>query len=328
MGADELPALAQRPGETLQAVLFDMDGLLVDTEPIWFEVECAIMARLGGDWTEADQKALIGGSLQASVGYLIERSLPDLAPGPDEVGDWLVSGMAELLAAREIEPLPGAVELIGQVRAAGLPYALVTSSERVIADAVLKALARYDVSFDAVVCGADVRRPKPDPEPYRLAASLLGADPRCCVALEDSPNGVAAALAAGCATVAVPGLAPVAARPGLLIVSSLTELDLPLLRRLAAGQGLARRGLSGVLLEEGAAGQPHAEHRQADRYADALQHDRGEVVAGERAAHRVDDVAERGALRRDAQPVRPERHRQHDAGQQHQRHHDHVQQRS
>jgi HAD superfamily hydrolase (TIGR01509 family) len=234
-------------GDGLQAVLFDMDGLLVDTEPIWFEVERSVMARLGGSWTSADQETLVGGSLRRSVDYLISRSdQPEQAPPFDVVADWLVGGMAEALGSREIEPMPGAVELISDVRAAGVPYALVTSSERIIAEAVLKALARYGVAFDVVVCGADVSQPKPDPEPYLLASRLVGADPRCCVALEDSPNGVGSALAAGCVTVAVPGLAPIAERPGLLIVNSLAQLDLATLRGLVAG---ALR----VFLDEGAA---------------------------------------------------------------------------
>jgi HAD superfamily hydrolase (TIGR01509 family) len=232
---------------SLQAVLFDMDGLLVDTEPIWFEVERSVMARLGGSWTPADQQALVGGSLRRSVDYLISRSdRPEQAPSFDVVADWLVGGMAEVLGSRDIEPMPGAVELIRDVRAAGVPYALVTSSERIIAEAVLKALDRYGVSFDVVVCGADVSQPKPDPEPYLLAARLVGADPRYCVALEDSPNGVGSALAAGCVTVAVPGLAPIAERPGLLIVNSLAQLDLATLRGLAAGS-------LRVFLDEGAA---------------------------------------------------------------------------
>ncbi len=220
----------------LQAVLFDMDGLLVDTEPIWFEVERSVMARLGGSWTSADQETLVGGSLRRSVDYLISRSdRPEQAPPFEVVAEWLVGGMAEVLGSRDIEPMPGAVELISDVRAAGVPYALVTSSERIIAEAVLKALARYGVSFDVVVCGADVSQPKPDPEPYLLAARLVGADPRSCVALEDSPNGVGSALAAGCVTVAVPGLAAIAERPGLLIVNSLAQLDLATLRGLVGG---------------------------------------------------------------------------------------------
>jgi HAD superfamily hydrolase (TIGR01509 family) len=233
---DDSAALAPSARPTLQAVLFDMDGLLVDTEPMWFEVEQAVMARLGAQWTELDQKALVGGSLRASVEYLLDRAGRPAGAGFDDVAEWLVGGMAQLLTTRDIEPLPGAVSLVSEVRAAGLRYALVTSSERVIADAVLKGLARHGIGFDVVVCGQDVTSHKPDPEPYLLAASLLGVEPRCCAALEDSPNGVAAALGAGCVTVAVPGLAPVPGRPGLTIVTSLTELDLATLRELVDGR--------------------------------------------------------------------------------------------
>jgi HAD superfamily hydrolase (TIGR01509 family) len=229
-----------RPCDTLQAVLFDMDGLLVDTEPLWFEVESSVMARLGGDWTAADQHVLVGGSLRRTVSHLIDRaSGPEGGASQDEVADWLVGGMTELLGSRDVVPLPGAIELLAEVRAAGLPYALVTSSERVIVDAVLRALERYGVTFEVIVAGADVDNPKPHPEPYQRAAALVGADPRCCAALEDSPNGVASAEAAGCLTVAVPGLARVAEEPGRLIVGSLTDVNLDLLRTLLAGNGTA-----------------------------------------------------------------------------------------
>jgi len=219
-------------GGQLQAVLFDMDGLLVDTEPLWFEVEHEIMARLGGLWTPQDQQALVGGSLHRSVGYLLSRATRPASH--DEVAGWLVDGMADLLAEREAVLMPGAIELLTEVRAAGVPQVLVTSSEQVIMDAVLASLAKHDIAFTATVCGADVSEPKPLPEPYLLAASLIGADPAACVALEDSTNGVVSALAAGCVTIAVPGVAPVAPRPGLTIVGSLAEVDLALLRDLVA----------------------------------------------------------------------------------------------
>ena len=226
-------AAEDSPGEReLEAVLFDMDGLLVDSEPLWFEVEHAVMERLGGHWTEADQRKLVGGSLHTSVGYLISRGTR--AASQDEVAGWLIGGMADLLAEREVTVMSGAADLLAEVRAAGLPRALVTSSERVIMDAVLASLIRRGISFTVTVCGADVTHPKPHPEPYLRAASLIGADPRACVALEDSPNGVAAAQAAGCVTVAVPGVAEVPEGPGLTIVPSLAALDLAGLRGLVA----------------------------------------------------------------------------------------------
>lgn len=215
---------------SLRAVLFDMDGLLVDSEPLWFEVEHTVMARLGGEWTEADQQKLVGGSLHTSVDYLIARGTRQASR--DEVAGWLIGGMADLLAEREIAIMPGAAELLAQVRAAGIPRALVTSSERVIMDAVLASLSRHGISFTVTVCGQDVTHPKPHPEPYLRAASLIGADPRACVALEDSPNGTAAALAAGCVTIAVPGVARVPQTPGLTIARSLADLDLATLQGL------------------------------------------------------------------------------------------------
>jgi len=213
----------------LQGVLFDMDGLLVDSEPLWFEVECAVMARLDGRWSEADQQALIGGSLPRTVSYLLARA--SRPASPEDVGRWLVEGMTSLLMSRPLTMLPGAGELLAEVRAAGIPHALVTSSERPVMEAVLRQLG---VSFTATVCADDVTRGKPDPEPYLRAASLLGADPRACVALEDSPNGVASAEAAGCRLIAVPSLVPIHARDGRTIAASLSQVNLARLRDLVA----------------------------------------------------------------------------------------------
>ena len=222
------PAGPAGPRE-LQGVLFDMDGLLVDSEPLWFEVECAVMARLDGRWSEADQQALIGGSLPRTVSYLLARA--GRPASPEDVSRWLADGMTELLMSRPLTMLPGAGELLAEVRSAGIPRALVTSSERPIMDAVLRQLG---VGFTATVCADDVTRGKPDPEPYLRAASLLGADPRACVALEDSPNGVASAEAAGCRLIAVPSLVPIRDQDGRMIVASLRQVNLALLRDLVA----------------------------------------------------------------------------------------------
>jgi HAD superfamily hydrolase (TIGR01509 family) len=216
------------PGE-LQGVLFDMDGLLVDSEPLWFEVECAVMARLDGQWSETDQQALIGGSLPRTVSYLLARAARPASP--EEVSRWLVDGMTALLGSRTLTMLPGAAELLAEVRAAGVPHALVTSSERPIMEAVL---AQLGIGFTATVCADDVTHGKPDPEPYLRAASLLDADPRSCVALEDSPNGVASAEAAGCRLIAVPSLVPIRPEAGRVIVRSLSQVSLARLRDLVA----------------------------------------------------------------------------------------------
>jgi HAD superfamily hydrolase (TIGR01509 family) len=141
--------------------------------------------------------------------------------------------MIGLLTAGPVPVLPGALELVRQVQAAGLPHALVTSSESEVVDAVL---AQLDVAFPVIVCAADVSRTKPDPEGYLLAAAKLGVEPQQCIALEDSVNGVLAAEAAGYRTVAVPSVVPVSERPGRVVLSSLAGITLP---ELAARAGFA-----------------------------------------------------------------------------------------
>jgi HAD superfamily hydrolase (TIGR01509 family) len=208
-----------------------MDGLLVDTEPLWFLAESAVMARLGAPWSPADQYALLGGSLRQTVKYLLAKSTRPVDPAV--VGRWLIEAMVDLVSTRPLTVLPGAAELVGEAQAAGLPYALVTSSDPAVVDAVL---ARLDVRFDVIVCAADVAQTKPDPEGYLLAAAKLGADPGRCIALEDSPNGVAAAEAAGYHVVAVPGVVPVPGKPGRIVLDTLAGVTLG---DLAAATGLA-----------------------------------------------------------------------------------------
>jgi HAD superfamily hydrolase (TIGR01509 family) len=111
--------------------------------------------------------------------------------------------------------------------------ALVTSSERQIMEAVIPKLG---MNFGATVCGEDVRQSKPAPEPYLLAAQLLGVEPARCVVLEDSPNGVAAAEAAGCLVVAVPSLLPIPTSPGRVVASSLGQIDLAMLQGMMSGR--------------------------------------------------------------------------------------------
>jgi HAD superfamily hydrolase (TIGR01509 family) len=213
----------------LEAVLFDMDGLLVDTEPLWFETETEVMARLGAPWTKADQEQLLGGSMEHTVGYLLAKATRPAPPA--EVARLMMDGMLRRAAAGRVIIRPGARELLTEVAAAGIPHALVTGSEREFTDAVI---ASNGLRFTATVTGDDVARPKPDPEPYLLAAKLLDAAPERCVALEDSPSGVTSATTAGCLVVAVPSLLPIPPAPGRLVVPSLSDISLATLRTLAA----------------------------------------------------------------------------------------------
>jgi HAD superfamily hydrolase (TIGR01509 family) len=210
-------------------VLFDMDGLLVDTEPLWFETEADVMARLGAPWTEQDQEQLLGGSMDNTVGYLLARATRPAPPA--DVARWMTEGMLRRAAEGRVVVRPGARALLDEVARAGLPFALVTGSQRPFTEAVL---ASTGFRFPVTVTGDDVTRTKPDPEPYLLAAKLLDADPGQCVALEDSPNGVASATTAGCLVVAVPTLLPVPPAPRRLVVPSLTDVSLATLRALAA----------------------------------------------------------------------------------------------
>jgi HAD superfamily hydrolase (TIGR01509 family) len=210
-------------------VLFDMDGLLVDTEPLWFETEAEVMARLGAPWTKLDQEQLLGGSMDNTVGYLLARATRPAPPA--DVARWMTEGMLRRAAEGRVMVRPGARELLAEVAAAGVPHALVTGSPRPFPAAVL---ASTGFRFPVTVTGDDVSRTKPDPEPYLLAAKLLDADPEQCVALEDSPNGVASATAAGCHVVAVPTLLPIPPAPRRLIAPSLSRVGLDTLRDLAA----------------------------------------------------------------------------------------------
>ncbi|WP_055483457.1 HAD family hydrolase [Sphaerimonospora mesophila] len=211
----------------MDAVLFDMDGLLVDTERVWFEVECEVATRLGGTWGPEHQRHLVGGSWERTIAYLLELTRADVEPVV--VGSWLMEGMERRLSAG-VAPMPGAVELLHELADHGVRTGLVTSSLRVIADAVLKFVGREH--FEVIVTADDVTRTKPHPEPYLTATRLLAAEPGRCVVLEDSPNGVAAATAAGCRVVAVPSVLPIAQAPGRLVMPSLRHVDVGLLRSL------------------------------------------------------------------------------------------------
>jgi HAD superfamily hydrolase (TIGR01509 family) len=211
----------------MDAVFFDMDGLLVDTEKVWYDVESEVVERLGGTWGLDHQEELVGGSLPTTVAYMLK--VTGASAPPEKVAAWMLEGMTRRLA-EGVELMPGAADLLTEVRASGVPMGLVTSSAKVITDLVLDAIGRE--RFDTVVTGDDVTRTKPDPEPYLSAARLLGVDPSRCAVLEDSPNGVTAATAAGCRVVAVPSLLPIPPAPGRLIIGSLREITLDRIREL------------------------------------------------------------------------------------------------
>lgn len=209
---------------TLSAVLFDMDGLLVNTEPMWLDVEHETLAALGGTWSEADHRAVMGSSMAHATAYIRRISGTDRTDA--HVAELMIAGMLQRLADAEIPIQPGAAELIADVAGSGVPYALVSASERTLVDLVLAYLARCGLpGFPVSVAGDEVARSKPDPLPYLRAAELLGIDITRAIVLEDSANGVRAGWAAGATVVAVPHVVPIEPGERIVVRTSLVGLD-------------------------------------------------------------------------------------------------------
>lgn len=198
------------------AVLWDMDGTLVDTEPLWIAGEHQLAEDHGAVWTEEDSLHLVGSDLLVAARYIKERIGGEMTP--ERIVDYLGGRVAASL--RDVQDWrPGARELIEEYRAAGVPQALVTMSYGYIAEPVVEALG-----FDAVVTGDSVTHGKPHPEPYLTAADLLGVDPKECVAIEDSRTGALSANEAGCFVVAVPHAVSVPEAPSRAVVPTLDGL--------------------------------------------------------------------------------------------------------
>lgn len=181
---------------TYAAVLWDLDGTIVDTEPLWMAAEHELAATHGKTWTEEDALHLVGNSLIVSGEYIRDRLEIDMSA--EDIVDYLVERLSTSLR-EHIDWRPGARELIQALDDAGVPQALVTMSYASIAEPVASALP-----FAAVVTGDAVERPKPFPDPYLLAAERLGVDATKCLAIEDSRTGAASATAAGCDVLVVP----------------------------------------------------------------------------------------------------------------------------
>ncbi len=201
----------------LAAVLWDMDGTLVDTEPYWMQVEQELVEAHGGVWTREHALQLVGNDLIDSGRYIREHGGVDLPP--EEIVDILLDGVVTHVE-KDVPWRPGARELLAALRAEGMPCALVTMSyERFVAP-VLAALPKG--SFDVVVTGDNVSRGKPHPEPYLHAARLLGVEPSECLAIEDSDTGARSAEAAGCLVLVVENHVPVAPSERRIFLDTLT----------------------------------------------------------------------------------------------------------
>src|SRR5512135_391725 len=226
-----LRRLRRAAGRRPAAVLFDMDGLLVDSEPVWTIAERELAARYGRTFSPEIKAAMIGKRLETSVPLML--AMLGVDADPLEAGEWLLARTVELFHEEgRLALTSGAPELLDAVAAAGVPTALVSSSYRRLVDAALDVLGRD--RFDATVAGDEVGEAKPHPEPYLTAAGRLGVAATACVVLEDSETGARAGVAAGCATVLVPTFPPTGALPDVTVLTSLREVTPELLRRLAA----------------------------------------------------------------------------------------------
>lgn len=174
-----------------------MDGTLVDTEQYWMAAENELVASFGGTWSHDDALLLVGSGLWHSARVLQGKGV-DLSE--DEIIEWLTSRVLEQIEI-EVPWRPGARELLTELGSRNIPTALVTMSIRRMAERVA---AVVPVPFRAIVAGDDVTHSKPHPEPYLRGAELLGVNIEDCVAIEDSAPGVASAVAAGAAVIAVP----------------------------------------------------------------------------------------------------------------------------
>ena len=191
------------------AVLWDMDGTLIDSEHAWLSSERNLAKTTGAIWTEQDGMNLIGMSLHDST-RIIKQKL-----GLSEDIDQIIEMLTDSVIAQLSTPMPwrpGALQLLQELNSRGIKNALVTMSMRRMAVAV--AARAGDAVFDLVIAGDDVIHGKPHPEPYLKAAELLGVDIRDCIAFEDSISGLHSAEASGAIAVGIPNIVKLEARAG------------------------------------------------------------------------------------------------------------------
>ncbi|HEY0814731.1 MAG TPA: HAD family hydrolase [Pseudonocardia sp.] len=219
------------------AVLWDMDGTLVDSEKLWTVSLVDTAHWLGGELSQSARDAMIGSNMARTLVLMFDDL--GVTPEPEQVKEterYLSDRTAELFA-QGLPWRPGAQEALQLVGAAGWPMALVTNTGRSLTESALDSIGRG--YFAATVCADEVPHGKPDPDPYLRAAALLGLAPAECLAIEDSPNGARAAQRAGVAVLVVPCDVPVPAEPGLVLRASLAGLTLDDLR---ADYAQAREG--------------------------------------------------------------------------------------
>lgn len=212
------------------AVLWDMDGTLVDTEPYWIAAEHALVEESGGEWDDELGMQLVGQNLWTSAEFIRANSPVTLEP-VDLIEELLLRVNAAV-RTQGVPWRPGARELLLAVAAAGIPSGLVTMSWSQLVEPIVETLP--DGTFEVVATGDIVAHGKPHPEPYLHAARALGVDPAACLAIEDSPTGVTSSTQAGVPTLAVRHIVEIPVVPGMLPVDTLEGVGVSALASLRA----------------------------------------------------------------------------------------------
>jgi HAD superfamily hydrolase (TIGR01509 family) len=223
----------QRRRSGIEAVLFDMDGTLVDTDEHWHAAEVATFAHYDVPWTDHDHAALLGVPVVPATQYMLEKL--GGARTFEEVSTRMMDNLIARLHANDIAWRPGARELLARLHDCGIATALVTASRMPLVEGVFHDV--HALGFDTVVTGDDVAVTKPHPAPYLLALERLGRTAATSVACEDSKTGVRAARAAGLTVIAIPHLVALDPEPGVVAVSDLLEVDIAFLDALVGVTG-------------------------------------------------------------------------------------------
>ncbi|MCS4484285.1 HAD family phosphatase [Gleimia sp. 6138-11-ORH1] len=204
-----------------KAMLFDMDGTLIDSELYWQTAEVRLFASLGQRWLPEHSDQLAGNSLTDSIEIM--RRATGVELDTEQTVSYLVDSVHSQVVEGGVPWLPGALETLTLAKELGIKTALVTSSYRKFTQAVIDR-SPADI-FDISICGDEVEFAKPDPFPYLEAARLLGVDPLECMAFEDSVSGTQAALASGALTVVTPGVNPPPFDARAIYLSDLTVIN-------------------------------------------------------------------------------------------------------
>ncbi len=212
----------------MKAVLWDMDGTLVDSEKLWDVSLAALYEKLGGELTPAVRASIVGSVAENTMRIIYTDLGLELDPAAMSTSSEWLNDYTETLFEGGLPWCDGAKELLDVLAADGVPMALVTNTHRALTDKALNSIGRH--YFSATVCGDEVPNGKPAPDPYLRAAALLRFDPERCLAVEDSVTGTAAAESAGCPVLVVPNDVEVSNGAGRRHISSLAGLDVADLR--------------------------------------------------------------------------------------------------